>query len=432
MESKVVVAILLAALFLITPTPVIDSIGPDIGMNNATVEVIIDGSKFNDKAVVKLVKPGEADLVATDVKVVSKKQISCSLDLRGQAVGKWSVTVENPGKIGKKVKTSTLVEGFTIQYPAPSILEVNPATGLNSEILTLNLNGTNFRDGALVELIAAEHKIIATGVKVISGSQIAAEVDLSHNLPGRYDLKVTNDDGKSAVLTGGFTIAERQLIKPVINGIIPNEGHNNSIIGTEIVGENFDPGVSVKLVRAEGEPIPGFDVVVKNSREISCRFDLYQEPVGDYDVVVLNPDGQESILPSGFRVREESELASKVFLKPVFFDFDKSELRPDQMGTLEVNLKLVIENPDSYIILSGHADERGTREYNSGLSERRAEAVKNYLSVNGVDSTMIIIYGYGEDYPFMKGHDEQSWSYNRRVDLIVADKPLPKEEGIIR
>ena len=79
---------------------------------------------------------------------------------------------------------------------------------------------------------------------------MAVEFHLTHTLPGSYDLKVTNDDGKSAVLTGGFTIAERQLIKPVISGIIPNEGYNNSILGAKLC-ENFDPGVSVKLVGTE-------------------------------------------------------------------------------------------------------------------------------------------------------------------------------------
>ena len=120
-----------------------------------------------------------------------------------------------------------------------------------------------------------------------------------------------------------------------------------------------------------------------------------------------------------------------VFLKPVFFDFDKSEIRPDQMKTLAANLKSISESPDTYLFLGGHADERGTREYNIGLSERRAEAVRKYLSENGVDSSKVVIYGYGEDYPFMKGHDERSWSYNRRVDLIITEEPLSKEEGII-
>lgn len=398
MESKVVVAILLAALLLITPIPVIDSIGPNVGLNNGTVEVIIEGSKFRDKAEVKLVKSGEADLVATDVKLISKKQISCTFDLRGQAVGKWSVTVENPTKIGKKEKTATLSEGFTIQYPAPTITTVDPNTGLNTEILTLNITGTNFRKGATIDLVAPDLQIKASDVKVISSSQIAALFDLRHSTPGSFDLRVTNDDGKATVLIKGFTIVERQLVKPAIRQIIPNKGYNNCIIETEIFGENFDPGVSIKLVGAKGDEIPGYDITVKNSQEISCRFDLYQEPVGNYDVVVLNPDGQESILQAGFMIKEPSELEPKVILKPVFFDFDKSVIRPDQLATIIDNLESMTENPDWYILLGGHADERGTREYNIGLSERRAVTIKDYLLENGVDPSRITVYGYGEDY----------------------------------
>ena len=431
MESKVVVAILLAVLLLITPTPVIDSIGPNVGLNNEIVEVVIEGSKFRDKAEVKLVKPGEADLVATDVKVISKKQISCSFDLRGQAVGKWDVTVENPTKVGKKEKTVTLGDGFTIEYPVPTITTVEPFTGLNTEILTLNVAGTNFREGAMIDLVAPDLQIIASDVKVISSSQLSAVFDLRDSILGSFDLRVTNDDGKAAVLFEGFTIAERQLVKPTIRRIIPNEGYNNCIVRAEIFGENLDPGVSVKLIGTLGDEIPGYDIVLKNSREISCRFDLYQEPVGKYDVVVFNPDGQESILKSGFMVKGPSGLGSKVTLKPVFFDFDKSEIRPDQLATVADNLVSIIENPDWYILLGGHADERGTREYNFGLSERRADTIKGYLLEKGVDPSRITVYGYGEDYPSMKGHDEQSWSYNRRVDFIVGDAPLSKVEGII-
>lgn len=431
MESKVVVPLLLAVLFLITPTPQIDSISPDHGFNDGIVAVTIQGRKFDGDAAVKLVKPGEEDLTGVDVKVVSKKQINCSFDLTGRSVGKWSVVVVNTTRFAKKAKTATLKDGFTIEYPAPTLTEVDPETGLNSEILTLNLSGTNFRTGAMVELIASDQKVIASEVKVISSNRMAAVFDLTKALPGGYDLKITNDDGKAAVLNGGFTIAERRPVMPVIREITPNEGYNDGIIEATISGADFDPGVAVKLVGAEGEIIPGFDLIVENSQEINCRFDLYQEPIGDYDVVVQNPYGEEAVLQSGFIIKEPSGLGAKVRLKPLFFDFDNSEIRPDQMEAVENNLKSITESPDTYILLGGHADERGPGEYNLGLSQRRAEAVKAYLLENGVDSSRITVYGYGEDYPVLKGHDEQSWSYNRRVDIIVAEEPLSKEDGII-
>lgn len=431
MESKIAVALLLAALFLFTPTPVIDSVSPDYGLNNGTVEVIIDGAKFDNQAVVKLMKPGETDLVATDVKIISKKRISCTFDLRDQAVGTWSVTVDNLTKVAKKTKRATLTEGFTIQYPAPTIAVVDPSSGLNSEIVTLNLSGINFRTGAKVELNAPDQKIQANDVKVVTDSRIAAGFDLVGAAPGTYDVKVINDDGKSAMLPGGFEILERQLVKPAISEIIPTEGFNNGPMSTAIHGTNFDPGASVKLVGSEGEEIPGFEIIVKNARELICSFDLDQQTIGSYDVVVLNPNGQEAILSDGFKVIEYTNEERNGLTKPIFFDFDQAEIRGDQVMTIEANLKFLAENPDSYILLGGHADERGTREYNLGLSERRAEAVKEFLLENGIDPSKIMIYAYGEDYPFKKGHDEQSWSYNRRVDLLVGEEPLTQEEGII-
>ncbi len=431
METKIAVAILLAALCLFTPTPVIDGIGPDYGINDGIVDVVIEGKRFDDQASVKLAKSGEADLVATNIKVISKKQISCSFDLRGQTGGKWNVTVENPTKVGKKVKTGVLVDGFTIQYPTPNITAVDPKTGLNSEIVTLNITGTGFRTGARGELIAPSGKIEASDVKVVSNTRITAKFDLTYTLPEIYDLKVTNDDGKTGILLAGFKILERQIVKPGISRIVPNEGFNNVVLKTDIYGENFDPGASVMLVGTDGEEISVGDINVQNSREISCSLDLSQEQVGGYDVVVLNTDGQEAILINGFSVKEPSDMESNDLLKSVFFDFDKAEIRPDQYLTLEDNLKYLIEHSDLYILLGGHADERGSREYNLGLSERRAGAVKDYLVEKGIDPSKIMIFAYGEDYPVRIGHDEGAWSFNRRVDLKVGYEPATYEDGII-
>ncbi len=432
MESKLLVVIILAALFLITPTPVIDSVSPNYGLNNGKVEMTIEGMKFDDKATVKMVKPGKADLTAVNVKVISKEKISCSFDLRGQTVGKWNVIVENPSKMAKKTKAGILAEGFTIQYPAPHINTIDPNTGLSSENLTLNLIGANFRNKAVVELATQEGKIRASEVNVLSESQIAARFDLAGSAPGKYDLKVINDDGKTALLPGGFEILERQLAIPVVGRIEPAEGYNNCIILTKIHGANFDPGSLVIIKGADGREIPGFDIIVNNAREISCRFDLCEQPIGVYDVIVINSDGREALLSAGFNIKEfnAADQILKDLTKPIFFDFDKSEIRPDQIVILKGNLKWLTENPDSYILLGGHADERGPREYNLVLSKRRAVAIKEYLLEKGIDPSKVTVYAYGEDYPSKKGHDEESWTYNRRVDLLVGEEPLTKEDKI--
>lgn len=117
-------------------------------------------------------------------------------------------------------------------------------------------------------------------------------------------------------------------------------------------------------------------------------------------------------------------------LASVFFDFDKTALRADQTGTLTENIAILKDNPKMEVILSGHADERGTGEYNRVLSKRRAEAIQKYLIAQGIAPERFVVYGFGKDYPVRKGHDEDSRSYNRRVDILVWDTVLTKEQVI--
>ena len=76
--------------------------------------------------------------------------------------------------------------------------------------------------------------------------------------------------------------------------------------------------------------------------------------------------------------------------------------------------------------------KRGTGEYNLELSEKRAEAIKEFLLAKGIDLSKVAIYAYGKDYPIKKGHDESSWLYNRRVDILVWESPPTKEQGLIK
>lgn len=87
-------------------------------------------------------------------------------------------------------------------------------------------------------------------------------------------------------------------------------------------------------------------------------------------------------------------------------------------------------NPDLYVILAGHADERGTREYNRVLSERRAKTVQKYLIDHGIAPERMIIYAFGKDHPLNKGNDEASWSINRRVDILEWETVLTREQVI--
>ncbi len=106
-------------------------------------------------------------------------------------------------------------------------------------------------------------------------------------------------------------------------------------------------------------------------------------------------------------------------LLPIYFDFDKSNIREDQKTRLEGNADFLKANSDLKITIEGNCDERGTNEYNIALGERRAQAAKKYLMNLGVPKDSLYTISYGEERPLLYGHDEYSWSQNRRDDFVI-------------
>ena len=100
-----------------------------------------------------------------------------------------------------------------------------------------------------------------------------------------------------------------------------------------------------------------------------------------------------------------------------YFDFDRAVLKAGGYMDLEKHAAYLAQNPSARVVLEGHADERGTREYNMALGERRSLAVANFLQVNGVSAGQIESVSFGEEKPAVLGHSESSWSQNRRVEL---------------
>jgi len=102
----------------------------------------------------------------------------------------------------------------------------------------------------------------------------------------------------------------------------------------------------------------------------------------------------------------------------VYFDFDKFDLNSAGQSVVDSNIA-ALRNGNQRIRLEGHADERGTREYNLALGERRANAVAKYLQANGIASSRIETVSYGKEKPADVGHDEAAWAKNRRVEIIL-------------
>lgn len=104
----------------------------------------------------------------------------------------------------------------------------------------------------------------------------------------------------------------------------------------------------------------------------------------------------------------------------VFFDTDRSTIRPDGRATLDKQSAWLKQYPSTTITVEGHADERGTREYNLALGNRRATAVKNYLVATGINPNRITTISYGKERPAVVGSNEQAWAQNRRGVTVVT------------
>lgn len=103
----------------------------------------------------------------------------------------------------------------------------------------------------------------------------------------------------------------------------------------------------------------------------------------------------------------------------VYFEFDSTTIRREFEARLRAHGEELRDNRNRRVRLEGHADERGSREYNIGLGERRAQEVRRMLLLSGASSAQITTISYGEERPVAIGHDESAWSQNRRVELII-------------
>lgn len=125
------------------------------------------------------------------------------------------------------------------------------------------------------------------------------------------------------------------------------------------------------------------------------------------------PLGQDGSLAADPLNDPASPLSERV----IYFDFDSTQIKPQYLDLLAAHGQYLAANAGTRITLEGHADERGTREYNVGLGERRAKAVEQVLLLQGASRDQLEIVSYGEELPVALGHDEASWEQNRRVEL---------------
>jgi peptidoglycan-associated lipoprotein len=119
---------------------------------------------------------------------------------------------------------------------------------------------------------------------------------------------------------------------------------------------------------------------------------------------------------NGMGANATGPLARKV----IYFDFDKSEIKPEFADVIAAHARNLTSNPNLKMKLEGNTDERGTREYNIGLGERRAQAVRRAMMLQGVAESQLATVSFGAERPAAEGDDEAAWAQNRRVELVYG------------
>ena len=141
------------------------------------------------------------------------------------------------------------------------------------------------------------------------------------------------------------------------------------------------------------------------------------EPIAEPTTVPPEPITEDPLAVSDIdKINQNSPF------QPVFFAYDSAEIDPAGQQVLDANAQVLKKYADWVITIEGHADERGTAEYNLALGERRAVAARAYLISLGVPADRLKTVSYGKEFPFDPGHNEGAWSQNRRAHFVVTSR----------
>ncbi len=176
-----------------------------------------------------------------------------------------------------------------------------------------------------------------------------------------------------------------------------------------LYGSGFESGAVVNI-----GSVPGTGVSVVDNGTIS--FTVPALAAGRYDVQVRLPNGESATLRNGLTSAVSTPSCSDT---TVYFDTNRDELTSSARAALDADVACYTSR-SSGMRLEGHADERGTTDYNLALGQRRAESVKRYLTGKGVPAGRLEAVSYGEERPAVNGHTEAAWSQNRRVVVDVG------------
>ena len=272
---------------VMNPAPTVTAITPSSANRGWPVSITnLAGTGFSSGATVKLTRTGQPDVVATSVTVVSSTKITCQFNLAGagSGAGQWNVVATNTDGL-----SGTLTNGFTVNSPAPSYTNVNPANGDRGWPVSVTLTGANFQPGATVSMtMSGQTPVNAYNVVGVSSTQITCTFNLLGVTAGNWNIGMTNSDGQSSN-THSFAV---QTSNPTVGTLSPNSGKHGTtgLTITDNSANHLQPGMTVVLTKSP-TTITAYNVNVNSPTSVTFTIDIPAgATTGYYNVKYTNTD----------------------------------------------------------------------------------------------------------------------------------------------
>ena len=223
--------------------------------------------------------------------------------------------------------------------------------------------------------------------------------------------------------------AEPEKEKPTVTEAAKEvEAAKEEVVKEEVKIERLKELEEVKKAEAVEEKPTVEEKAVEEKPRVEEKV-IVEKPTVEEKVVEEKPRVEEKVIvekPAEPEFDEEGayreRMAAQVEAESVYFDFDRSFIRPEYRPVLAKKGEFLKEFPEYNLRIEGNCDERGTNEYNLALGDRRSDSAKNYLISLGISPDRIETLSYGEERPLAVGHNEGSWSQNRRDDFVLMKK----------
>ena len=276
--------------------PTVTAVEPSKAVNSGIVTITnLSGTGFEEGATVNFSKD-LATIAAENVVVNSPVNITCSVNLTGAEIGQWNITVTNDDG-----QSGTLFDEFEVAYPAPEIAGISPLSGANNAVVNVTISGAFFKGTPAVNLTKDAVTILGTNVSVNAGT-IKCDLPLAGAALGNWSVTVRNPDGQVSNSLN-FTVENP---RPTVSGVTPSKGTNDTVVAVTVSGAYFldSPKVPrVNLTTPTGtDVIQGEKVTVLDPGNITCEFNLTGRALGQWNLIVVNPDGKAGGIRNAFRI----------------------------------------------------------------------------------------------------------------------------------